>query len=227
MSDGSMSILLVEDEPRLRRSLVSLLRREGHRVDVADDEPSALARGSSRPYDLVLLDPDMLRMPGAEFCRKLRRARPSVSIVMIGTDAAGNGSSGADHHVTKPVRRSEILTRVHELGAFTSLGEPQSVDLADGRIDLARRLVVSGGVEVRLTKREVGILRWLCRHRGRAVSRAELLENVWGVPGDLQTRTVDMTISNLRHKIERDPSQPRVVITVKGVGYAWGDAPAS
>jgi DNA-binding response OmpR family regulator len=76
--------------------------------------------------------------------------------------------------------------------------------------------------QVHLTKREVDILSWLYHHRNRAVSRPELLENVWGVPGDLQTRTVDMTISNLRHKIERDPSSPRIVVTVKGVGYAWG-----
>ena len=78
--------------------------------------------------------------------------------------------------------------------------------------------------QLRLTKREVDILNWLYNHRNRAVSRPELLENVWGVPGDLQTRTVDMTISNLRHKIERDPSSPQIVVTVKGVGYAWGAA---
>ena len=73
-----------------------------------------------------------------------------------------------------------------------------------------------------LTPREVGILRWLHRHRGRAVSRAELLENVWGASADLQTRTVDMTIAKLRQKIEPDPASPKIVVTVLGAGYAWG-----
>ncbi|MGH2570784.1 MAG: winged helix-turn-helix domain-containing protein [bacterium] len=96
------------------------------------------------------------------------------------------------------------------------------VDVSHGHIDFARRCVAAGQSEVRLTAREVDILTWLFRHRGRVCSRAELLENVWGVPGDLRTRTVDMTISNLRRKIESDRSHPRVVVTVKGAGYAWG-----
>jgi DNA-binding response OmpR family regulator len=96
------------------------------------------------------------------------------------------------------------------------------VDVLHGRIDLARRCVAAGEREIRLTAREVDILRWLFRNQGRVVSRAELLENVWGVPGDLRTRTVDMTISNLRRKIESDRAHPRVVVTVKGAGYAWG-----
>ncbi len=75
---------------------------------------------------------------------------------------------------------------------------------------------------ISLTAREVDILRWLFHHRTRAVSRAELLEQVWDAPGDMQTRTVDMTMANLRQKIERDPSAPQIVVTVKGVGYAWG-----
>jgi len=89
-------------------------------------------------------------------------------------------------------------------------------------MDLGRCQARRDDGEVMLTGREVGILRWLYNHRTRAVTRAELLQEVWGVPGDLHTRTVDMTISNLRQKIERDPTHPRIVVTVKGVGYAWG-----
>jgi DNA-binding response OmpR family regulator len=93
------------------------------------------------------------------------------------------------------------------------------------RFDLGRAVARREAGEIHLTQREVGILRWLHDHRSRAVPRSELLEHVWGVPRDLQTRTVDMTISNLRQKIERDPSNPRIVITIKGTGYAWGTAP--
>lgn len=228
MIEESMTILVVEEEPRLRDSLVSLLRGDGHRVEVADDGPAALRRGSARPYDLVLLDPDMLKMPGRDFCRMFRRARPSVSILMLTPEGPRNGSGpvrrDGDGTVAEPVRRSELLHRVHELRNRALSNGPEFVDVAGGRIDFERRCMVARGDRVGLTKREVGILRWLHRHRDRAVSRAELLENVWGVPGDLQTRTVDMTISNLRHKIEPDPSQPAIVITVKGVGYAWGNS---
>ena len=229
MIDESMTILVVEEEPRLRNSLVSLLREDGHRVEVADDGPAALARGSTRPFDLVLLDPEMLKMPGRDFCRALRRARPAVSILMLGSDGSGNGSSapgrGADDWVAVPVRRSDLLGRVHAV-LSRRIG-PDHVEVPHGRIEFRRRLMFSGDREIRLTKREVDILRWLHQHRDRPVSRAELLEEVWGQPGDLQTRPVDMTISNLRHKIEPDPSHPRIVITVKGVGYAWGDSSES
>ena len=93
-----------------------------------------------------------------------------------------------------------------------------------GRVlDLGRLEARRGEEVVNLTPREAGIVRWLHRQRNRAVSRSELLERVWGSSGDLETRTVDMTIANLRQKIERDPSQPRIVVTVTGAGYAWGD----
>jgi two-component system response regulator RegX3 len=229
MMDESMTILVVEEEPQLRNSLVTLLQQDGHRVEVADDGPTALQQGSARSYDLVLLDPEMLRMPGRDFCKILRRARPSVSILMLTPDGTTNGSTvgerGADDYVPMPVRQSELLTRVHELRERSKVNGPDFVDVAHGRIDFEHARIEVGADETPLTKREVGILRWLHRHRDRPVSRAELLENVWGVPGDLQTRTVDMTISNLRHKIESDPSQPQVVVTVKGVGYAWGTSP--
>jgi DNA-binding response OmpR family regulator len=94
---------------------------------------------------------------------------------------------------------------------------------ADGcTLDLGRLEAVRGQETVKITPREAGILRWLHRHRARAVSRGELLERVWGSSGDLQTRTVDMTIANLRQKIESDPSNPRILLTVTGAGYAWG-----
>ena len=89
-------------------------------------------------------------------------------------------------------------------------------------IDLGRLEADRDGEIARLTPRETGILRWLYRHRARAVSRSELLERIWGTSGELQTRTVDMTIANLRQKIERDPADPQIVLTVKGAGYAWG-----
>jgi DNA-binding response OmpR family regulator len=100
------------------------------------------------------------------------------------------------------------------------------VETAGCRFDLGRHEAARDGHIEQLTPREVKILRWLHRHRNRAVSRSELLEEVWGVNADMQTRTVDMTIAKLRQKIERDPARPEIVVTVTGVGYAWGDRDA-
>jgi len=100
------------------------------------------------------------------------------------------------------------------------------LDLDGLHLDLARGAAWREGRSIALTDREVAILRWLYRHRSRAVSRAELLREIWKLPGNLRTRTVDMTISNLRRKIETTTSAPRIVVTVKGRGYAWGAAPS-
>ncbi|NNE43736.1 MAG: response regulator transcription factor, partial [Gemmatimonadetes bacterium] len=118
-----------------------------------------------------------------------------------------------------------LLARVRALHRRSVAGKesvPEIVENDGCRLDLGRAQAERDGNPVHLTNREVGILRWLYQNRARAVTRAELLQEVWGVPGDLQTRTVDMTISNLRHKIERASARPRIVVTVKGVGYAWG-----
>jgi DNA-binding response OmpR family regulator len=132
--------------------------------------------------------------------------------------------AGADDYVTKPFGARELVARVESLGRRTSLPAdvPQILEIDGCRIDLGRCEARRESGAVTLTPREAGILRWLFHHRSRAVARAELLERVWGSHGDLQTRTVDMTIANLRQKIERDPTAPEIVVTVKGVGYAWG-----
>jgi DNA-binding response OmpR family regulator len=143
----------------------------------------------------------------------------------------GGLDAGADDYVTKPFAAKELLARVEAFARRASTRPPESEEIhVDGcRLDLGRCTALRSGEaqeaaqEVVLTAREASILRWLHHNRARAVSRAELLERVWGAPGDLRTRTVDMTIANLRQKIERDPRDPRIVVTVKGIGYAWGD----
>jgi two-component system response regulator RegX3 len=126
--------------------------------------------------------------------------------------------------VTKPFGARELLARVDAMSRRAIAASEVTGELeADGcRINLGRCLVQRDGRTETLTRREAEILRLLYVHRDRAVSRSELLQRVWETPGHLRTRTVDMTIANLRRKIERNPSDPRVVVTVKGVGYAWG-----
>jgi DNA-binding response OmpR family regulator len=168
-------------------------------------------------------------LDGVEVCRRLRRARPSLPILMLTArgsedDKVAGLEAGADDYLTKPFAVRELLARIQALGrrATAIPADPEILEADGCVIDLGRLEVDRGGERVSLTPREAGILRWIHRHRARAVSRSELLERIWGTSADLQTRTVDMTIANLRQKIERDPTDPRIVLTVKGAGYAWG-----
>jgi DNA-binding response OmpR family regulator len=130
-------------------------------------------------------------------------------------------SEGADDYVTKPFSARELLARVRALGRRVTPDAADALDLGDVVIDLAKMVVVRGAARTTLTPREVGIVRWLSRHEGRIVSRGELLEQVFGQRGDLQTRAVDMAIAVLRKKFEADPARPQLIVSVKGAGYAW------
>ena len=227
-----MNVLIVEDERVLREGLSDLLSAAGHEVTAHANGRDAVDAGTQEGFDLVLLDLMLPDIDGVEVCRRLRRARPSLHILMLTArgsedDKVAGLEAGADDYLTKPFAVRELLARVTAFGRRTTAApvEPEIV-AADGcTIDLGRLEAKRDGETMNLTPREVGILRWLYRHRTRAVPRSELLERIWGSSGDLQTRTVDMTIANLRQKIERDPTAPGIVVTVTGVGYAWGETP--
>ena len=222
-----MRILVVEDEASLREGIVDLLSGDGHQVVAVGDGAAAVETGLRDPFELVLLDLMLPRLSGMEVCRQLRSARPGMPILMLTArgsedDKVRGLMEGADDYVTKPFSARELLARVRALGrrapAEASLDEVQ----IDGAvIDLARMTVVRGDKRVALTPREVGIVRWLHRHQDRVVTRAELLEQVFGQRGDLQTRAVDMAIAVLRKKVETDPQNPTLIVSVKGAGYAW------
>jgi len=226
---STLRILVVEDEAGLREGLVDLLRGADHQVEAAADGEEALVRAADPTLDLMLLDLMLPGIDGIEVCRRVRELRPGLPILMLTArgaeeDKVRGFSAGADDYVTKPFGTRELLARVEAIGRRATLAgdEVPRIELDGCSIDLGRCVARRGEATISLTARETGILRWLFQHRSRAVSRSELLQVVWGSPGDLQTRTVDMTIANLRQKIERDPSRPRIVTTVKGVGYAWG-----
>jgi DNA-binding response OmpR family regulator len=224
-----MKILIVEDEPVLRDGLVDLLRGAGHTVDFVVDGVSATKRGLDPDLDLILLDIMLPKLNGIEVCQRLRKARPDLPILMLTAkgseeDKVRGLKVGADDYVTKPFGARELLARVDALGRRmkSAPAEPEVIDIDGCRIDLGRCEAERGRKVILLTPREVGILRWLYRHRARAVARSELLEQVWNMRSDTETRTVDVTIANLRHKIERDPANPKIIIGVTGVGYEWG-----
>jgi len=226
-----VKILVVEDEPSLREGLADLLRGQGFLVETAEDGETALERGADPSVDLLVLDLMLPRLHGVEVCRRLRELRPGLRVLMLTARASEDDKvdgfdAGADDYVTKPFSTRELLARIQALARRRRARDrPAQAIEADGcRVDLGLcRAFREGREPVALTAREAAILRRLYLRRGRAVTRAELLEAVWGARADLRTRTVDMTIANLRQKIERDPSRPAIVVTVTGVGYAWGE----
>jgi len=226
-----MKILIVEDDLSLRDGLVDLVRADGHEVVAVGDGEAAVKRGTAEDFDLVILDGMLPKLDGIEVCQQLRQTRPGLLVLMLTARGSENDkvqglSAGADDYMTKPFGARELLARIGALQR-RARAMPQEPDVieADGcRFDLGKCVAQRGEESIQLTAREAGIVRWLYRHRTRAVPRAELLEQLWSVPGSLETRTVDMTIANLRKKIESNPSDPRIIQSVKGVGYAWGDS---
>jgi DNA-binding response OmpR family regulator len=223
-------VLVVEDEASLREGIADLLTGDGHVVRAVGDGVAGVECGLREAFDLVVLDLMLPRLDGMEVCRRLRAARPGVPILMLTArgsedDKVRGLMEGADDYVTKPFSARELLARVRALGRRAPAPAPIDVLEVEGAvIDLARLVVVRGAASAALTPREVGIVRWLYQHRDRVVSRAELLEQVFGQRGDLQTRAVDMAIAVLRKKLEIDPGAPRLIVSIKGAGYAWRSA---
>jgi len=223
-------ILVIEDERSLREGIVDLLEGDGHVVMSAADGVTGLEAGLRELFELVVLDLMLPRLDGMEVCRRLRAARPGMPILMLTARGSDDDKvrglvEGADDYVTKPFSPRELLARIRAIGRRAPTGEsPDEVVIDGGVIDLARMTIIRGDTCTSLSPREVGIVRWLYRHKGRVVSRAELLEQVFGQRGDLQTRAVDVAISVLRKKLEADPATPTVIVSVKGAGYAWGVA---
>ena len=196
-------------------------------VTAAADGVTGLETGLRELFDLVVLDLMLPRLDGMDVCRRLRAARPVMPMLILTARGSEDDKvrglvEGADDYVTKPFSARELLARVRAIGRRAPAGESlDEVQLDDAVIDLARMAVIRGGKCVTLTPREVGIVRWLYQHRDRVVTRAELLEHVFGQRGDLQTRAVDVAIAVLRKKLEADPAAPAIIVSVKGAGYAW------
>jgi DNA-binding response OmpR family regulator len=233
------TILVVEDEPILRDTIVYNLRADGYDVLTAGDGATALDTAQRSRPDLVLLDLMLPVMDGLEVCRQLRRRSETntVPILMLTaraeeTDKVVGLELGADDYVTKPFSWRELRARVRallrrteprpEAASPSSQQEETRVLMAEAlRVDLDRREVTIGERQVELPARLFDLLVYLLRHRGTVLTRDRLLEHVWGYDFAGDTRTVDVHIRWLREKIEDDPANPVLVQTVRGVGYRF------
>lgn len=223
-------ILVVEDERPILKGLVDVLRMEGFDVLSAADGEAGLRIGLHEDVDLIVLDVRLPKMDGFEVCRRVREDRLAVPILMLTaktqeTDKVLGLGLGADDYMTKPFGVGELLARVKALlrraQVPAAADDPRTFDFGDVHLDFERHRATRGGREVLLTAREFGMLRYLVRNRGRVVTREDLLREVWQYDEPPVTRTVDVHIAQLRKKLERRPSKPRHLTSVRSVGYRF------
>ena len=228
----SATILLVDDEESVQKLLTYPLERDGYRVVQARDGDEALSRFDAEDVDLVVLDVMIPKVDGLEVCKRLR-ARSAVPIVMLTArddelDKVLGLELGADDYITKPFSIREFRSRIRALlrraalPPFGGEGDVEQMIVSDGlRVDVARRTVEVAGKPVQLTYVEFELLRTLASQPGRVFSRKALLEELWGGSDYREPRTIDVHVRHLREKLERDPSDPEYIHTVRGVGYRF------
>ena len=224
------TILVVEDDPSIRRGIVDALRFSGYKPREAADGREGLRAALHDSYDLLLLDLILPGPGGLEILAALRAARPTVPVIILTakgdeSDRVSGLDTGADDYVVKPFSVRELLARIDAV-LRRSPGRPldvSSISFPGGVADLERGEIRrdDGGVRD-LSEREGEVLRYLAIHRGRVISRDELLSRIWRLtPGTMETRTIDMHVARLRAKLEREPTSPQVLITVRGKGYMF------
>jgi len=220
-------ILLVEDEPSMQLGLKDNLELESYRVDIAGDGEIGLGKIINSSYDLVLLDVMLPKISGFDVCRKVRAAGITTPIILLTArgeeiDKILGLELGADDYITKPFSVRELLARVKALlrrsGSVAPVESP-AVIIGRLKIEFATFQAYEHGIEIRLSHKEFDILSFLFQHKNKVVSRYDLLEKVWGYEEQPTTRTVDNFIVRLRQKIEVNPNQPKVILTVHGLGY--------
>jgi DNA-binding response OmpR family regulator len=222
-------IFIVEDDPRLLRALSDLLGNEGYAVESAVDGAAAVQRAKSEHFDLMLLDVMLPSLSGFEVCDQLRQAGIDIPILMLTArghvdDKITGFKAGADDYLTKPFDMNELCVRVEALIRRASRGQRiGAMEYSFGKvhIDFKELTLHRGGKTFALSEREGRMLRYLIENRGKVISRDTLLQEVWGYNSMAYTRTVDVHIVRLRHKVEDDPKNPDYIITVHGLGYRF------
>jgi two-component system alkaline phosphatase synthesis response regulator PhoP len=219
---------MVEDEPGLRLTLSDRLQKEGYKVEAAATGDEGYRRGLEESYDLFLLDIMLPDRSGMDLCRDLRQQGISAPILMLTArdqtmDKVLGLKLGADDYLTKPFEMLELLARIEALlrRAYATAPASGAYQFGTIRADFRRAEVTRGNEKVDLAAKELQLLRYFLDHRGEALTREQMLKDVWGYHTATSTRTVDVHVSWLRQKIEDDPRQPRWILTVHGIGYKF------
>ncbi len=231
MAKQAPRILLVDDEQSLQKLLAFPLRKDGYEVVPALDGPQALDRLRDASFDLVVLDLMLPGVDGFEVCRQVR-ARSSVPIIMLTAraeeiDKVVGLELGADDYITKPYSARELIARIRavlrrggDVEGDAALG-PSVLEAGPVRMDVERHTVTVAGQEIGLPLKEFDLLEYLLRNVGRVLTRGQLIDRIWGADYVGDTKTLDVHVKRLRSKIERDPSSPQHLVTVRGLGYKY------
>ncbi|GAA3889626.1 response regulator transcription factor [Saccharothrix violaceirubra] len=221
-------VLIVEDEESFADPLAFLLRKEGFTAALAGTGQEALEEFDRNGADIVLLDLMLPGMSGTDVCKQLRQ-RSAVPVIMVTArdseiDKVVGLELGADDYVTKPYSARELIARIRAVlrrGGESEELLPQVLEAGPVRMDVERHVVTVDGGEVSLPLKEFDLLEYLLRNVGRVLTRGQLIDRVWGADYVGDTKTLDVHVKRLRSKIEPDPSAPRHLVTVRGLGYKF------
>jgi DNA-binding response OmpR family regulator len=221
------NILIIEDEPIMQLGLKDNLELESYHVDLANDGEAGLNKIKTGKYDLVLLDVMLPKLSGFDVCRAARAAGIYTPIILLTArgeeiDKVIGLELGADDYMTKPFSVRELLARIKAIlrrGQNGTVKEEKLITIGRLQVNFITFQSTEEGKEIKLSHKEFEVLSYLYKNRNQIVSRYDLLEKVWGYGEQLTTRTVDNFIVRLRQKIEANPNQPKIILTVHGSGY--------
>jgi two-component system KDP operon response regulator KdpE len=228
-SQPQVSVLVVDDEPSLRKVIRASLAASGFSVEECGTGREALGVVQQRPFDLVLLDVNMPGMGGVETCRRIRALAPRTGIVMVTVrdgeeDKVRALEAGADDYVTKPFRFRELVARMGAVFRRTHppvASEPEAISIGDLKIDLDRRMLWKGREEIHLSPKEFDLIAFMMKNQGAPLTHARLLRAVWGPEYGGELEYLRSYVRMLRKKIENDPARPEYILTEPWVGYRF------
>jgi two-component system alkaline phosphatase synthesis response regulator PhoP len=223
------NVLFVEDEEALRMTVGDRLRNQGYAVEYASNGDEGFEKATQLPFDLIILDVMLPKKSGFVVCRDIRQAGLITPILMLTargqtSDKVNGLKIGADDYVTKPFNMRELMARVEALlrrAPIRPAANAGVFEFGSVRVDLVGTEATRDGKIVNLSAREFQLLRYFIERRGATLSRDELLKQVWGYSAEIYTRTVDVHVASLRQKLEDDPKQPKLILTVQGLGYKF------
>lgn len=220
-------ILIVEDEVSMVNGLKDNLDFEGYETETAMEGNSGLQKVLENSYDLIILDIMLPEISGLDICRAARKRGVETPIILLTAkgeeiDKVLGLELGADDYITKPFSLRELLARIKAIlrRSPASNGENnEKIRIGNLLVNFKNYMAMEGDIEIKLSHKEFEILHYLYKNEGKTVDRDDLMSNVWGIDYDITTRTIDNFILKLRQKIESDPNNPKIILTVHGIGY--------